>query len=68
MEAKWGQLVKGRPFNYAWAYEIVSNFRGGMDVDRLDYFARDAKSMNINAPVDLHRFVNNLRILYRVKD
>ena len=33
---------KSRPESHAWLFEVVSNNRSGIDVDRLDYLLRDA--------------------------
>lgn len=30
-----------------WIYEIVSNPRNGIDVDKIDYMLRDAKKLNV---------------------
>ncbi|OQV25320.1 Deoxynucleoside triphosphate triphosphohydrolase SAMHD1 [Hypsibius exemplaris] len=42
-----GQRLVGRPKEKAFLYEIVSNKRNGIDVDRIDYIYRDA----FNVPV-----------------
>ena len=37
----WGRLIKSRPVEKAWMFEIVSNWRTGIDTDKMDYFGRD---------------------------
>jgi hypothetical protein len=37
------QYLIGRPRNKEWMYDIVSNGYSGLDVDKMDYFARDAR-------------------------
>ncbi|CAD7926740.1 unnamed protein product [Amoebophrya sp. A25] len=59
----WSQHVHGRPVHYSWAYEIVSNWRGGIDVDRLDYFVRDAYHAGVASPVQWRQFLNSMRIV-----
>mmetsp|Transcript_27024 Transcript_27024/g.58836 ORF Transcript_27024/g.58836 Transcript_27024/m.58836 type:complete len:588 (+) Transcript_27024:143-1906(+) len=39
--------MKGRPVEKAWMYEIVSNWRTGIDVDKFDYIRRDAHYVGI---------------------
>ena len=36
---------KSRPESLAWMFEIVSNKRSGIDVDRLDYLCRDSRKV-----------------------
>lgn len=43
LHEKWESLNMGRPFYMSFVYEIVSNWRTGFDVDKLDYFIRDAQ-------------------------
>jgi HD superfamily phosphohydrolase len=39
----WDSLDLGRPFEDVWMFEVVSNWRSGLDVDRIDYFQRDSQ-------------------------
>ena len=39
----------------AFLYEIISNKRNGIDVDKFDYFMRDSKALNISATFDPYR-------------
>lgn len=57
-------LFKSRSKKYAWMFEIVSNKRCGIDVDRLDYLIRDAKitGMSHEAKTALERYMENTRI------
>ena len=48
-ECIWGKPLPnqstfiGRPATQLWLYDIVSNRHSGLDVDKMDYFARDQK-------------------------
>ena len=41
-----GKLYSGKP-ERSWMYEIVSNSRNGIDVDKFDYLSRDTHKMNV---------------------
>ncbi|GFR63034.1 SAM domain and HD domain-containing protein 1 [Elysia marginata] len=59
--------IEGKEF----LYEIVSNERTGLDVDKFDYFARDCHVLGISNMFDLKRFMMMARVLeceYVVKD
>lgn len=44
IEAKLGPGFHGRPRDHQeWLYDIVANRRHGLDVDKIDYFARDQR-------------------------
>ena len=48
---------KGRPKEKFFLYDIVNNTRSGLDVDKLDYFQRDAKMTNVfNIAFNSERF------------
>ena len=55
--------MKGRPVEKAYMYEIVSNFRSGIDVDKMDYFRRDAYFLGIKREFDHHRYLKSLRVI-----
>ncbi|XP_054323732.1 deoxynucleoside triphosphate triphosphohydrolase SAMHD1 isoform X1 [Pongo pygmaeus] len=68
---------KGRPKKKSFLYEIVSNKRNGIDVDKWDYFARDCHHLGIQNNFDYKRFIkfarvckvdNELRICARDKE
>lgn len=60
---RWGEFVKGRPVEKAWMYEIVSNWRSGLDVDKFDYFRRDAYFLGIHKEFDHWRYIKTLRVI-----
>ncbi|CAE7617093.1 samhd1 [Symbiodinium natans] len=63
LKEKWPTLMKGRPVEKAYMYEIVSNFRSGIDVDKMDYFRRDAYFLGIKREFDHHRYLKSLRVI-----
>jgi HD superfamily phosphohydrolase len=42
-------------------YEIVANFRNGIDVDKFDYMARDALNCGVKSNFDFTRLINYSR-------
>lgn len=53
---------KGRPKEKSFLYEIVSNKRNGIDVDKWDYFARDCHHLGIPNNFDYNRFILFARV------
>lgn len=54
---------EGRGKDKEFLYDIVNNTRSGLDVDKLDYFQRDARNSVGDRPVDLDRFIELARVL-----
>jgi HD superfamily phosphohydrolase len=44
------KLIQGGPVeeDRKWLYEIVSNSRNGIDVDKFDYLIRDTQKINVH--------------------
>lgn len=63
LRSRWGEFVKGRPVDKAWMYEIVSNWRSGLDVDKFDYFRRDAFFLGIRREFDHWRYIKTVRVV-----
>lgn len=59
----WSLIIKGRPLEKAWLYEIVSNWRSGLDVDKFDYFRRDAYHLGIQRHFDHERYFKGVKVL-----
>ncbi|XP_072557903.1 deoxynucleoside triphosphate triphosphohydrolase SAMHD1-like isoform X1 [Paramormyrops kingsleyae] len=53
---------KGRPESKSFLYDIVANKRNGIDVDKWDYFARDAHHLGIKNDFDYKRFLSFARV------
>ncbi|XP_051560138.1 deoxynucleoside triphosphate triphosphohydrolase SAMHD1-like [Myxocyprinus asiaticus] len=53
---------RARPKNKSFLYEIVSNKRNGIDVDKWDYFARDCHHLGISKSFDHERLLNLTRV------
>mmetsp|Transcript_24525 Transcript_24525/g.61741 ORF Transcript_24525/g.61741 Transcript_24525/m.61741 type:complete len:794 (+) Transcript_24525:167-2548(+) len=62
LHEKWGDIIHGRGFEKAWMFEIVSNWRCGLDVDRFDYFLRDAQNLGMKLSFDLSRYFANVQL------
>uniref|UniRef100_H2YZ78 Uncharacterized protein n=1 Tax=Ciona savignyi TaxID=51511 RepID=H2YZ78_CIOSA len=54
---------KGRDQSKSFLYEIVSNERNKVDVDKWDYFARDCHHLGMKNGFDHNRFMHNMRVL-----
>uniref|UniRef100_A0A3P8X801 HD domain-containing protein n=1 Tax=Esox lucius TaxID=8010 RepID=A0A3P8X801_ESOLU len=52
----------GRSEEKSFLYEIVSNKRNGIDVDKWDYFARDSYHLGIQNNFDYHRSLKFTRV------
>lgn len=63
LRSKWGEVIKGRPVEKAWLLEIVSNWRSGLDVDKFDYFRRDAKFLGIKKQFQHSRYFNSVKVV-----
>lgn len=59
----WSGHIRGRPVEKAWLYEIVSNWRSGIDVDKFDYFRRDALFLGIQRQFDHDRYLKGVRVV-----
>ncbi|KAH9490948.1 SAM domain and HD [Bulinus truncatus] len=56
--------LKGREKHKHYLYEIVSNKRNGIDVDKWDYFARDCHHLGIKNNFDHNRYMKFARVLH----
>ncbi|XP_053387578.1 deoxynucleoside triphosphate triphosphohydrolase SAMHD1-like [Mercenaria mercenaria] len=54
---------KGRPKEKGFLYEIVSNKRNGIDVDKWDYFARDCYMLGIGKNFNHNRCIDFSRVI-----
>ncbi|CAE8588630.1 unnamed protein product [Polarella glacialis] len=59
----WADAIKGRPVEKAWLYEVVSNWRSGLDVDKFDYFRRDAYYLGIRRQFDHGRYLMGVKVI-----
>lgn len=60
---EWSNIITGRSVDKAWMYEIVSNWRTNIDVDKFDYFKRDCFYLGIKQQFDYNRYMNNVKII-----
>jgi len=54
---------KGRDAGKEFLYQIVSNPFSGIDVDKMDYIARDSKALGVDVTFDFRRYLEIARIL-----
>ena len=54
--------VKSRP-NRAFLYDIVSNSRCSVDVDKFDYLLRDSANVGVKVSFDPRRLMRNCRVI-----
>ncbi|KAF0690294.1 Aste57867_18320 [Aphanomyces stellatus] len=57
-----GAVFRGRP-SKPFLYEVVNNSKTGLDVDKLDYFMRDAQYTGAKAGCDTHLLLSSARVL-----
>ncbi|XP_073325854.1 deoxynucleoside triphosphate triphosphohydrolase SAMHD1-like [Pagrus major] len=57
-----GRPYEGRSEDKSFLYEIVSNKRNGIDVDKFDYFARDFHHLGMKNNFDYRRFFHFARV------
>ncbi|XP_052816720.1 deoxynucleoside triphosphate triphosphohydrolase SAMHD1-like [Mya arenaria] len=55
--------LNGRPKEKSFLYEVVSNKRNGIDVDKWDYFARDCHMLGIRNNFDHNRCIEFSRVI-----
>ncbi|KAG7477933.1 hypothetical protein MATL_G00074810 [Megalops atlanticus] len=61
-ECKGAWPFKGRGKEKAFLYDIVSNKMNGIDVDKMDYFARDCMHLGMQNSIDHERFIMFARV------
>uniref|UniRef100_A0A3B3QU07 HD/PDEase domain-containing protein n=1 Tax=Paramormyrops kingsleyae TaxID=1676925 RepID=A0A3B3QU07_9TELE len=61
LERNW-RFYKGRPESKSFLYDIVANERNSIDVDKMDYFARDCHHLGIRNNFDFERFLMFARV------
>jgi len=62
-DAPRGWTWRGRGAEKKFLFEIVSNHRNGIDVDKLDYFERDSHHCNIPISFDSERLLMHARAI-----
>jgi HD superfamily phosphohydrolase len=53
----------GRGPNKFFLYDIVNNTKSGLDVDKLDYYKRDAMMTNVSIQLDPERFIHCVLVM-----
>jgi hypothetical protein len=60
---RWNDITKGgRGIEKSFLYDIVSNWRNGLDVDKFDYFKRDAYYLGVNRSFDHERYFTQVMV------
>lgn len=57
------EVYKGRGPDKMFLYEIVSNRRTGIDVDKWDYFSRDSLYLGLKSSFDSQRLMKFVRVM-----
>ena len=57
--SSWDEELYGRPRSKRFLYEIVSNKRCGLDVDKFDYIQRDCHNTGVRGVFEIDRVVLN---------
>ncbi|KAH9490959.1 SAM domain and HD [Bulinus truncatus] len=65
--AEGSDVLYGRQEHKHYLYEIVSNKRNGIDVDKWDYFARDCHHLGIKNNFDFNRYMKFARVIKDAK-
>eukprot|EP00092_Neocalanus_flemingeri_P041181 GFUD01044839.1.p1 GENE.GFUD01044839.1~~GFUD01044839.1.p1 ORF type:complete len:491 (-),score=159.76 GFUD01044839.1:168-1640(-) len=55
---------KGRGQEKAFLYEIIANYKSGIDVDKMDYLHRDGKAMGLPVTFDIERYFHSASIAW----
>lgn len=50
-------ILEGRPVEKSYLYDIISNKKHGQDLDKFDYFLRDAHYANVTIQFDYVRYL-----------
>ena len=58
-----GANRRGRGPNKFFLYDIVNNTKSGLDVDKLDYYMRDAMMTNVSIQLDPERFIHCVLVM-----
>ncbi|CAC5388670.1 SAMHD1 [Mytilus coruscus] len=67
-------LIKGKTTNKEekkarlYMYEIIANKRNEIDVDKMDYFARDCHGLGMKSNFDHLRFISQCRVMFLKSD
>lgn len=56
-------LISPEKSNVGFIYQIVSNYKTGLDVDKFDYLCRDVYFVKFQASIDTTRLIKNVKII-----
>ncbi|CAC5410614.1 SAMHD1 [Mytilus coruscus] len=60
---EWQDKIKDNKARY-YMYEIVANKRNEIDVDKMDYFARDCHGLGMKSNFDHLRFISQCKVMF----
>lgn len=56
-------LITPTKENQSYLYQIVANYKSGLDCDKLDYLLRDSYNVGINIGIDYDRIITNCKVI-----
>jgi len=56
-------IIQPKHFNVGYLYQIVANYKSGLDCDKIDYILRDSINVGLNMSIDYNRLIDTCRVI-----
>ena len=56
-------LINPKSDNKGYLYQIVANYKSGLDCDKIDYILRDSLNVGLNINIEYNRLINTCRVI-----